>query len=149
MSIPERPTRAVVSVVEMSSMVGLSKSRFYALIQSGIFPTPVRHAACKRPIFDLESQQKCLDIRRTGIGANGQPVLFNRKRKTTSKKARQSRQEPAGNHGEMVEALKSLGLTTTAGAIQDALAELFPDGCEGMDEGEVIRRVFLRLQARK
>lgn len=149
MSFPERPSKAVVSVVEMSSMVGLSKSRFYALIQAGILPAPVRNESCKRPVFDLELQQRCLDIRRTGIAANGEPVLFNQKHKKSGHKARKSRQQPASDHAEMVEALKSLGLTTTAGAVQAALDELYPDGHSEIDEGETIRRVFLHLQSRK
>ena len=85
MSIQDKPRKAVVSVVEMSEMIDLSKSRFYFLIQSGIFPEPIRHESCKRPVFDLDLQQKCLDIRRTGIGCNGQPVLFNRKRRKGTK----------------------------------------------------------------
>ena len=42
MSLPEKPTRAVVSVAEMSSMIGLSRSRFYSLIQTGVFPQAIR-----------------------------------------------------------------------------------------------------------
>ena len=149
MTIPAKPTRAVVSVVEMASMVGLSRSRFHALIQAGIFPRPARNESCKRPVFDQDLQQKCLDIRRTGIGANGQPVLFNRKPKVTARKPHQGREEAAGEHVEMIEALRSLGLTTTAGAVGDALGELFPDGYDDMNQGEVIRQVFLHLQNRK
>ena len=44
MSLQEKPRKAVVSVVEMSNMLDLSKSRFYALIQAGIFPKPTRNA---------------------------------------------------------------------------------------------------------
>lgn len=149
MSLPEKPTKAVISVVEMSSMVGLSKSRFYALIETGIFPSPVRNASCKRPVFDLELQQRCLDIRHTGIGANGQPVLFNRKHKKTGAKPRQKRHEATSAHAEIIAALKSLGLTTTPGSVQEALDELYPDGCSEIDQGEVIRKVFLHLQTKK
>jgi len=147
MSLPERPSKAVVSVVEMASMVGLSKSRFYALMEAGVFPRPVQNG--KRPAFDFDLQARCLDIRRTGIGANKEAVLFNRKHKTTAKKPRQSRQQPGNDHAELIEALKSLGLTTTAGAVQAALDELYPDGHAEIEEGEVIRRVFLQLQSRK
>ena len=149
MSLPEKPTKAVVSVVEMSSMVFLSKSRFYTLIQAGIFPQAIKHESCKRPVFDLKLQQECLDVRRTGIGANDQPVLFNRKRKATARRQRQNHQQATSDHAELIEALKSLGLTTTPGAVEEALGNLFPDGCDGIDQGEVIRRVFLHLQGRK
>jgi len=149
MTFQKEPTKAVVSTVEMASMVGLSKSRFYALVQAGIFPQAITHKACKRPVFDLNLQEQCLEIRRIGIGANGQPVLFNRKRKTTAKKPRQGRQEASSEHSEMIEALKSLGLSATAAAVQGALDELYPDGCSGVEEGEVVRSVFLHLQSRK
>ena len=68
-----------LSVSEMARMCDLSRSRFYALIVSGVFPQPVRNASCWRPHYDRELQQKCLDIRRTGIGFNGLLVMFNRK----------------------------------------------------------------------
>jgi len=149
MSLPKVPTKAVVSVLEMSSMLDLSKSRFYALVQAGVFPAPIRHESCKRPVYDLELQRKCLEIRTTGIGANGQPVLFNRKNRKSSRKPHQGHQQPASDHAEMIEALKSLGLTTTAGAVEEALVELFPDGHTDEDQGEVIRRVFLHLKNQK
>jgi hypothetical protein len=148
MSVPKEPHKAVVSFLEMSSMVLLSKSRFYALIQAGIFPRPIRNPSCKRPVFDLELQRKCLEIRRTSIGVNGQPVLFNRKRKTTAKKPCQGRQQAPSEHAEMIEALKSLGLSVSSRTVQAALDELYPDGHDQLDQGEVIRRVFLHLQNR-
>ena len=149
MIVQVKPTKAVVSVVEMSSMVSLSKSRFHALTQAGIFPRPIRHESCKRPVFDLELQARCLSIRRTGIGANGQPVLFNRKHKKTGPKPCKGRQQATSDHAELIEALKSLGLATTPVAVEAALDDLYPNGCNGTDQGEVIRKVFLHLQTSK
>ncbi|MEZ5949116.1 MAG: hypothetical protein R3C12_07860 [Planctomycetaceae bacterium] len=145
MNIPEKPTKAVVSVVEMANLCLLSRSRFFALIQSGVFPKPVRNGACKRPVFDLELQQKCLDIRRTGIGLNG-PVLFNRKAKAPTKK---TRPKLASDHADLLDALKSLGLQTTAEVVDGALRELFPSGWADVDEGQRVRQVFLHLQRKK
>ena len=145
MNIPEKPTKAVVSVVEMANLCLLSRSRFFALIQSGVFPKPVRNGACKRPVFDLELQQKCLDIRRTGIGLNG-PVLFNRKAKAPTKK---TRPKLASDHADLLDALKSLGLQTTAEVVDGALRELFPSGWADVDEGQRVRQVFLHLQKKK
>jgi hypothetical protein len=145
MSIPEKPTKAVVSIVEMANLCLLSRSRFLALVQSGVFPRPVRNESCKRPVYDLELQQKCLDIRRTGIGLNG-PVLFNRKAKATTKK---TRHELASNHSDLLDALKSLGLQTTADAVEASLRELFPSGWSDVDEGQRVRQVFLHLQRKK
>ncbi len=150
MSIQEKPRKAVVSVVEMAEMLDLSKSRLYTLIQAGIFPQPARYQSCKRPVFDSDLQQKCLDIRRTGIGFNGQPVLFNRKRRKSGQpKPRPNQQPVAEEHAELVEALKSLGLTTTSQDVQAALREVYPTGMAGIDQGEAIRKIFLHLRARK
>jgi len=38
MPVQDKPTKAVVSVVEMASMLDLSKSRLYSLMSNGIFP---------------------------------------------------------------------------------------------------------------
>ena len=145
MTLQNKSQKAVVSVVQMADMLGLSKSRFYALVQAGIFPQPVRHQSCKRPVFDADLQQKCLDIRQTGIGLNGNPVLFNRKRrKPTSLKPQQ--QPVSEEQAELVEALKSLGLTVGAEEVHQVVRELYPDGWKGIDQGEVVRRVFLKLK---
>ena len=145
MSIPEKPTKAVVSSVEMAGLCLLSRSRFFALVKDGVFPRPIRTESCKRPVYDLELQQKCLDIRRTGIGLNG-PVLFNRKSKTLGKKARP---RLTNEHTDLIDALKSLGLQTTAESVDGALRELFPSGWADVDEGQRVRQVFLHLQKKK
>lgn len=144
---PDKPTKAVISVIEMAEMVALSKSRFYSLIEAGIFPVPLRNESCKRPVYDLELQQKCLDIRRTGIGANGHPVVFNRKR--LAAKQRPSKPKSSASHAELLDALKSLGLQTNAEAIESALHELYPSGRAHIDEGQKVRQVFLHLQRRR
>ena len=171
MSVQEKPRKAVVSVLEMAAMLDLSKSRFYALMQAGVFPTPIRqscnrpesvpnesstppepaqHESYKRPVFDLDLQQKCLEIRNTGIGDNGQPVLFNRKRKKSGQpKPRPGHQAVTEEHAELIESLKSLGLTATAEEVQAASKELYPDGTAGIQPGEIVRRVFLHLRRKK
>jgi hypothetical protein len=156
MSVQEPSKKAFVSVIEMAEMIGLSKSRFHTLIRRGVFPKPVQHEGCKRPVFDLELQQKCLEIRATGIGNDGQPVLFNRMRRNGKpRKQRQQQQgpitepRPADDHAELIDSLKSLGVATTSEAVAKALAEIYPNGREGIEPGEVIRKVFLHLRAKK
>ena len=69
-------TKAVVTVSEMARMVGLSRSRFYQLVEAGVFPQPVYSVANRRPIYVEEAQKVCLEVRRRNCGVNGQPVLF-------------------------------------------------------------------------
>ena len=95
--------------------------------------------------------EKCLEIRQTGIGANGLPVLFNRKPKKPVQPRPQRKPEPekAPDHAELVDALKGLGLPATPQAVAEAVATLFPAGVTGLDQGDVIRKVFLHLQGGK
>jgi len=135
----------------MAELCQISRSRFYDLMEAGVFPKPVQHPSSKRPMFDLEMQKKCLEIRQTGIGANGQPVLFNRRPKNAgqARPQRKSEPEPKPEHAELLEALKGLGLNATAQVVTEALGHLFPTGYPGLDQGDVIRKVFLHLQRRK
>jgi len=134
----------VVSVRRMAELCQLSRSRFYDLIDLGVFPKPVQHPSSNRPMFDRQLQDKCLEIRRTGIGANGQPVLFNRKpKKGTKPKTTLPLIEP------LLDALKGLGLTPSPFVVGEAVAALYPAGIAGLDQGDVIRKIFLHLQARK
>lgn len=151
MTVMQPSTKSVVTVSEMAEMCQISRSRFYDLMEAGVFPKPVQHPSSKRPMFDLEMQKKCLEIRQTGIGANGQPVLFNRRPKNAGQPRPQRRSEPESKpeHAELLEALKGLGLNPTAQAVTEALGHLFPTGHAGLDQGDVIRKVFLHLQRRK
>lgn len=148
MTAPDLPMKSAVTVTEMAEMCLISRSRFYDLIESGVFPKPVEHPVTKRPMYDLEGQKKCLEIRQTGIGANGFPVLFNRKPKNPvqPRPQRKKDEEKSPSYEGLLDALKGLGLTATPQAVAEAVATLFPSGHASMDQGDVIRKVFLHLQ---
>jgi len=134
----------------MADLCQLSRSRFYDLLQAGIFPKPVLHPFSKRPMYDRSLQEKCLEIRQTGIGMSGQPVLFNRKpNRAGQKPLRKPVQDKTPAHTDLLVALKGLRLTSTAQAVQEALAALFPNGHSGLDQGDVVRKLFLHLQGKK
>jgi hypothetical protein len=134
----------------MADLCQLSRSRFYDLIEAGIFPKPVLHPSSKRPMYDRGLQEKCLEIRQTGIGANGLPVLFNRKpTKAGQKPLRKPAQSKTPDHADLLAALKGLGLSSTAQAVQEALAVLYPNGHAALDQADVVRKLFLHLQGRK
>ena len=49
----------------------------------------------------------------------------------------------------LLDGLNSLGLTTaTAAQVVEVTKELFPKGTDGLDQGEVLRAVFLHLNRR-
>lgn len=67
---------AAVSVTDLAALCRLSRSRFHALILAGVFPSPQRTPG-RRPHYPTDLIRQYLDIRRTGVGANGEVVMFN------------------------------------------------------------------------
>lgn len=143
----------VITVQRMAELCQLSRSRFYDLVDAGVFPEPMQHPSSKRPMYDRQLQDRCLEIRRTGIGANGIPVLFNRKPKKADvakpKADRLARHEPDPAIESLMDALKGLGLTPTPQVVREVVAALYPTGIAGLDQGDVIRKTFLYLQGNR
>jgi len=138
--------KAAVTVAEMARMAGLSRSRMYQLIGKA-FPMPSRDEN-DRPYFDEVQQQAVLDVRRRNCGIDGKPILFYAARNSISVSApkRRTKPKPVEQHAEILEAVKALGLTSVnASQISRAIAESFPNGTDGVDQGEIIRAVFLSL----
>ena len=149
MTVPNE-TKAAVTVAEMARMVGLSRSRFYQLIGSA-FPQPERQQATGRPIYTEEQQQVCLEVRRRNCGIDGKPVLFYARRLGTTpamQKPPKPKLEPKGKDvSALVNGLNALGLNTATGAqVQRVTEQLFPKGTSDLDQGEVLRVVFLHLK---
>lgn len=130
-----------VTLAELCEMLGISKSRYYALQKKGIFPAPQR--AGNRPVFDQQLVEQCVGVVRTRVGLNGEPVLFNRK--AVEEPSRNRPASAKGKHDDMIAALQSLGVTATADQVASALKTL-PDEGKSMDEPAKIRAVFLKLR---
>jgi hypothetical protein len=157
----ETPLKEIVTVSEMSRMCRLSRARFYQLINEGIFPSPSRNEKTKRPYFNREQQEQCLEIRRSNRGANGKAVMFygcrlqaapklrsNRKQLPISKSSKtQNRQDPVIS--ELRHGLAQLGLTNlTEQTVREALARTYPDDHQEIESAELLRTVFGAIQCR-
>jgi hypothetical protein len=141
-------TKAIVTVSEMARMCGLSRSRFYQLIGT-TFPEPLIDDK-KRPYYSEELQSVCLEVRRRNCGVDGKPILFYARRLGTAPtKPKKAKAPTTANpkHADLLEGVRSLGLASvTASDIAKALKELFPNGSENQDDGEILRAVFLHLK---
>jgi DNA-binding transcriptional MerR regulator len=152
-------TKEIVSVSEMARMLGLSRARLYQLVKEGVFPTPTRPGKGGRPFFDREQQEQCLTVRRTNCGIDGRPILFyamrsqssappaptqRMRRRSAPQRRRRSRDDAmitGLRHG-----LAQLGVSqVTEQGIRAALAETYPDGWSQVDQAELLRSVFARL----
>jgi hypothetical protein len=127
---------AVCSVTALAKKLGLSRARFYQLQAMGVFPEPVRSFGAKRPFYPLELQQRCIEIRRTGIGLDGRPVRFNAARRTKPDKPEKPSYD---EYEELVDILKEMGLSVSRSRVRDAIEALYP---KGLAEGPVERTVI-------
>jgi hypothetical protein len=137
---PDNDFKAICSVTEMARNLGLSRARFYQLQNLGVFPRPVYCVRSKRPFYPLDLQQKCMDVRRTGVGSDGRPILFNSRRKNSSKKPQHG---PEQKCQQLTDILNQMGLKVSSGKVRDAVKVLYPEGLtERSAEDTVIRDLF-------
>tara|TARA_R110002111_G_scaffold100976_6_gene156500 strand:+ start:60472 stop:60942 length:471 start_codon:yes stop_codon:yes gene_type:complete len=140
--------KTIVSVSEMARMCGLSRQRFHQL-RGTTFPEPDYDPETKRPYYNADKQQVCLDVRQRNCGIDGKPILFYARRNDVGipRKAKKPTTKPKPNkYAHIVEGLKALGLSATASQVDAAIKNLFPNGTKQVDDAEIVRSVFLHLQ---
>lgn len=140
--------KAAISVSEMARMLGMSRARFYQLMNDGVFPLPRYEVSTRRPFFDEEAQNCCLEVRRRNYGSNGRTVLFYPPRSAAPSKPRPTKIKPKANSElvELIDSLSGLGLAVTAQQVEAVLRECYPNGIADTDKGEVIRTLFLSIK---
>jgi len=149
----DQQLKAIATVADVARMVGLSRARFYQLQRAGVFPWPVYDVRTRRPVYMEDQQRECLEVRRRNYGINGRPVLFYARRLATPlTNRRPAKERPAATpraahrHADAVENLRGMGLArVTAEQVETALRAEYPQGTEGVDEGTVLGRLFVRL----
>ena len=103
--------KSICSITELAKKLGLSRARFYQLQKTRVFPPPVYCIHTKRPFYPMYLQEKCLKIRKTGIGNNGRPIIFYSKRGSMPR-------NPQNNQGQkykgLADTLNQMGLNVTA-----------------------------------
>ena len=145
-------TKAAVSVTEMARMVGLSRARFYQLVKKGTFPAADQDTASNRPCYFEEKQRQILEARRRNCGVDGKPLLFYSRRIDAGQKRTPARptvgkvKEVVKKYTDLIDGLAALNITATITQVEPLLKELYPNGTDSIDPGEVIRAVFLRIQ---
>lgn len=129
-----------ITFSELSEMLGISPSRLYDLIRDGIFPEPSRNPKNQRPYFRKEDVESCRQVLATRVGLNGQPYTPNRKRKTVGATA-----TLRDRHESLIASLSALGMTATPKQVDEAVKSL-PDAGKGLEEGDLVKQVFLALR---
>jgi hypothetical protein len=129
----------IVTVSELCDLLGVSKSRLYTLIHSGILPEPKRNPSNNRPVFESETVEKCLEVMRTHIGVNGLPYTPNKKRK---KSGVEPKKKDDPNEARSI-ALSAFGVAATSKQIEAALKTLPPTA---HTEEEILKHLVLQLR---
>jgi len=153
-----QPTKEIVTVSEMARMCGLSRSRFYKLMQESVFPQPQRNTKTKRPYYDRDQQEQCLKVRRSNLGINGKAVMFYalQPQSVPAPKIRQFRkiaEKKQSLHDSTIAVLKTslseLGIKEiSTEMIRRALTDTFPDGYESVQVSELVTTIFRYLKRR-
>jgi len=135
----ENRYKAACSVSAMSKLVGLSRASFYGYVKKGVFMAPVYSVTTKRPFYTAEMQAENIAAKNSGIGVNGEYVLwYERRQPAVPPPARQPASR--GRYAGLLDALDALGLDKlTAGQVDEAVAANFPDGVEGIEESTLLR----------
>jgi len=139
--------KTAVTIAEMARMTGLSRSRFYQLIGKA-FPEPSRDEA-GRPYYSEDQQRLCVEVRRRNCGVDGKPVLFYAPRHSVPTTPRRvpKPKATASPHADIIDGVRALGIATVTPAhVEQAIRESFPNGTDGVDPGEIIRKVFLSVR---
>ena len=130
----------------MAQVLQLSRARFYQLLQSGFFPKPLKDDRSKRPYYNQDLQQKCLECRQSGIGIDGSFMLFYSPRKKETK-PRAKKADPQIK--ELTETLEGMGLEVADKEVAWVLKEKYPLGYQDEDQGVVIRELYRHLKQLK
>ena len=143
--------KAACSVSEMAGRCELSRARFYELIKAGVMPPPCYDLQTPRPLYPLEIQQICLDVRRTNTAISGKYVLFNNKRTDGSQQTSRAPKPPAPPAQKLeavaglVEGLRALGVGASEKQIEASLTACYPGAIVDPVE-TIIRSVFRHLR---
>jgi len=143
-SIPE-----VVSINQLCSLMSISRSRYYQLVNEGILLPPIYSTETKRPYYTREMAQRNLDVKKNNVGINGRICIFYHTRTTPTintvvhKPMKPKSDTSANKYTDLIDGLYSLGLKDVKPSqVETAVKKLFPGGTNNVDEGEVLREVF-------
>jgi hypothetical protein len=116
--------QAIYSISSICRILKLSRGQFYILQKVGIFPSSLKDEKTKRSYYNEEMKTICLEIKKTGIGFNGQYHLFYETRKEPGKPCKKRNGEN-GKYTDIIEMLKSMGISNiTTKEIENALLKI-------------------------
>jgi hypothetical protein len=140
----ENPMKAAISVSSQCRLLQMSRSQYYFHAKRGTFHSPLYLASNNRPYFTASMVEDNLKARETGVGVNGEYVIFYERREA---EAKNEPTKPVIDVESLVDGLKTLGLNAvTTDQVEAAVKASFPSGTEGQEESNILRTVFRFLK---
>lgn len=140
----ENPMKAAISVSSLCRLLRMSRSQFYFHVKKGTFHVPLRLASNNRPYYTASMVEDVLKARETGVGVNGEFVIWYERRSHVTKAEPKM---PKPDHSGLLEGLALLGLhSVSEEQVEAALAVCFRKGTTGLDEASVLRTIFRHLK---
>ena len=143
----------ILSINQFCSMMRISRSRFYQILNEGLILPPVYSPDSKRPFFTKDIAIKNLEVKKNNIGVNGKICIFYNCRDTSLSSPKNNpvkkvkKKQVDHNHSDLIEGLSCLGIDNIKPSqVEEALRKCFPDGIDNVGEGEVLRRVFCLIK---
>jgi DNA-binding transcriptional MerR regulator len=130
------------SVSKTARLIGLSRPRFYELLNKGVFPRPHRNPSNNRPYYDQNLYEKCRQIKATGIDIKGRRVIFYKPRQKQTKKESSSKDLPLK---EIYDILTQMGINCSKKDFINITKTTYPNGFKKLDKGVVIRELYRQL----
>ena len=140
----------IVSINQLCTLMGISRSRYYQILSEGLIHPPI-HTDSKRPYFTRELALKNLAVKKNNLGINGKIIVFyhcNRSKTSLPKNKPAKKAEQNNTYEDLIAGLNSLGLENIkASQIEEAIKKCFPDGVDQVDEGEILKQVYCLINA--
>ena len=136
-SLPDSTLQpAYLTVSAHVAQLSISRARFYDLVAEGFFLPAIFLLANKRPAYTAQMAERNKIAMMTGIGLNGQPKVFYRRRqgdgaeneqpRRRSRRSASRRNRSDAMLTNLVDSLRALGLTNVSqDQVATAVAELF------------------------
>lgn len=146
----------IVSINQLCALMGISRSRYYQILNEKLILPPIYSPDSKRPYYTKEMALRNLQVKRDSTGVNGKICLFYNTRKPTmtmvlkpkTKKSKSNNSNSANQHRDLIEGLELLGLENVKPSqIEAAIKKSFPDGAGNISEGELLKSVYCLIKA--
>lgn len=152
-----RPRKAAYSVADTAALCGISRSRFYDLVESGVLPPPVYSLRSRRPHYPADLAALCLRVRETNVGFDGHFVMFYDRKpiQTTPMPVAESSRTgrkittPDPLTTEMAETLRAMGVRAGEVEMLDAIRSRCPTGVAEATFETDLRAIFDALRCRE